>query len=167
MAKLDKLVEKASEHLDDGEEVVSAVLGQYETERAGQDSVRKGVLVATDRRVVLYAKKLGGYELESFPYDNISSIEMGKQMVMGHSIKLFASGNEVRLKWIDKKQDVPVFISAVRGRMKGGIGSGTGAPAQAAEQDVSEQIRKLAQLRDDDILTDDEFQAKKTQLLGL
>jgi hypothetical protein len=32
---------------------------------------------------------------------------------------------------------------------------------------VSDQVRKLAQLRDEGLLTDEELQAKKTQLLGL
>lgn len=43
-------------------------------------------------------------------------------------------------------------------------------PAQAqvpAENDSLEQIKKLAELRDQGILTDAEFEAKKKQLLGL
>jgi hypothetical protein len=32
---------------------------------------------------------------------------------------------------------------------------------------VTDQLRKLANLRDEGILTDEEFQAKKAQLLGL
>lgn len=42
------------------------------------------------------------------------------------------------------------------------------APAQApAADDSIEQIKKLADLRDQGILTDAEFEAKKKQLLGL
>lgn len=163
MAKLDKLLAQAREHLDEGEETVSAVQGTYETKIAGNDSVRKGAFIATDRRLVFYAKKLTGYDLESYPYDHISSIEMSKSM-MGHQVTFFASGNKVHMKWIDAKQDVSGFISTVRTRMKGG--DGAGAPA-TAEPDVADQIRKLAQLRDDGILTEEEFQAKKAQLLGL
>jgi hypothetical protein len=165
VAKLDKLIAQAREHLEEGEDVVSAVQGTYETKIAGSDSVRKGAFIATDRRLVFYAKKLTGYDLESYPYDHISSIEMGKTM-MGHHIKFFASGNEARMKWIDQKQDVSGFIAMVRARMKGGAGNGASAPA-TAEPDASDQIRKLAQLRDDGLITDEEFQAKKAQLLGL
>ena len=40
-------------------------------------------------------------------------------------------------------------------------------PAQpSAEPDVADQIRKLASLRDEGLLSDDEFEAKKTELLG-
>ena len=165
VAKLDKLLTQAREHLDEGEDVVSAVQGTYETKIAGNDTVRKGAFIATDRRLVFYAKKLTGYDLESYPYDHISSIETGKGM-MGHQITFFASGNKVHMKWIDAKQDVPGFISTVRARMKGGAGDGAAAVA-SSEPDVSDQIRKLAQLRDEGLVTDEEFQAKKAQLLGL
>jgi hypothetical protein len=165
VAKLDKLIAQAREHLDEGEDVVSAVQGTYETKIAGNDSVRKGAFIATDRRLVFYAKKLTGYDLESYPYDHISSIEMGKSM-MGHQVTFFASGNKVHMKWIDGKQDVAGFISTVRARMKGGArgGADTGA---TPEPDLSDQIRRLAQLRDEGLVTEEEFQAKKAQLLGL
>jgi hypothetical protein len=40
------------------------------------------------------------------------------------------------------------------------------APVAPAEDDVIEQLQKLAQLRDQGILTDAEFQAQKAKLLG-
>jgi hypothetical protein len=165
MSKLEKLLSQAQEHLEDNEQVLTAVQGAYEVKRMGSDSARKGALIATDRRVVFYAKKMTGYDLESFPYDHISSIDMSKGMT-GHSITLYASGNKTHIKWIDKKQDVPGFVSTVRGRMKGGTGDGAAAPA-TSEPDAADQIRRLGQLRDEGLLTEEEFQAKKAQLLGL
>jgi hypothetical protein len=41
------------------------------------------------------------------------------------------------------------------------------APAPAAEPDVTEELTKLAQLHSQGILTDEEFSAKKAQLLGI
>lgn len=40
------------------------------------------------------------------------------------------------------------------------------APAAAPQPDVTDQLRKLAALRDDGILTDEEFAAQKAKLLG-
>jgi hypothetical protein len=164
--KLDKLVGKAQEHLDEGEEVLKAIVGSYETRRMGQDSVRKGMLAATNRRLLFYAKKMGGYDLESFPYENISSIEMGKQMVMGHHVKFFASGNEVKMKWIDDKTgSVAEFVTEVKRRMKGGSPAETPA-APSLQPDLADQLRRLGELRSEGLLTEDEFQAQKQKLLG-
>ena len=38
-----------------------------------------------------------------FPYKTITSIEMGKGMT-GEHVKFFASGNDVKLKWIDRDE---------------------------------------------------------------
>jgi uncharacterized membrane protein YeaQ/YmgE (transglycosylase-associated protein family) len=42
---------------------------------------------------------------------------------------------------------------------------GRGAPQPAARRDVSEQLQKLAELRDEGVLSDEEFEAKKAELL--
>lgn len=48
------------------------------------------------------------------------------------------------------------------------LGTLLGRPGQAAtpRRDVSEQLQKLAELRDDGVLSEDEFEAKKAELLG-
>ena len=41
------------------------------------------------------------------------------------------------------------------------------APAPAAEPDYMAELEKLAQLKNQGVLTEDEFQAKKAQILGI
>jgi hypothetical protein len=164
MAKIDKLLGQLAEHLENGERVDAAVAGTYETKIMGSDSVRTGIMAATDRRLVFYAKKLMGFEIESFPYANISSFEASKGM-MGHAFRFAASGNDVHLKWVNAG-DVPGFTAIMRER------AGQRPPALpevAAAQPLSpvEELRQLAELRDAGIVTPEEFEAKKRQLLGL
>jgi hypothetical protein len=53
-------------------------------------------------------------------------------------------------------------------RNKNNAAQAAPAPAQqSASGDAIEQIKQLAELRDQGILTDAEFEAKKKQLLGL
>jgi hypothetical protein len=166
MAKLEKLVDQATEHLDEGEEILAVVKGTYETKKMGNDWNRAGILVATDHRVVFYAKKIGGYDLEVFPYKGISSIESGKGMT-GHHLTFFASGNKVHLKWIDKKSDTPAFVSLVKTKMTHAHTPSPSAPAgPESSEDVADQIRKLAQLRDEGLVTPEEFEAKRTELIA-
>lgn len=159
MAKIDRLTEKAKEHLNPNENIEAIVMGAYETEILGGDSVRNGIFIATNKRLVFYAKKLMGYELEDFPLSNISSIESGKNM-MGHTISFFASGNKVKMKWINDGE-IKKFVEFVRSK----IGKET-ANTESREISIPDQIEKLSKLKDKGILTDVEFQTKKQELLS-
>lgn len=162
MAKIDKLIEKSREHLQGGEEIKAVVMGSYETKILGQDSVRNGILIMTQNRIVFYGTKmLGGYEMEAFPVSKISSIEMGKG-ILGHSVTFFSSGNKCHMKWI-KEGDVPQFIKLAQleiGKEVKPISS------SVSGMDIPDQIRKLSDLKDKGILTEDEFSGKKTELLS-
>ena len=160
MAKLDKLLDGAQAHLDPTEEVQHAVAGLYATKLFGNDSARRGSLIATDRRLVFYAKKIGGHDLESFPYENISSIESGKNMLTGGHVSFFASGNSVKMTSI-KADAMEPFVAYVRSRM----GKPSSTPA-ANGASLADELKKLADLRDAGVLSPDEFATQKAKLLG-
>jgi len=159
MGKLKKLTTKAKEHLESDEEILKGIVGAYETKILGKDSVRNGIFLATNKRIVFYAKKLTGYDMEIFPYSTISSIEMGKGL-MGHKINFFASGNKASMKWI-KEGDVQGFIEEVKNRI--GKKEETKAPA---EETITDKIEKLAKLKGQGILSEEEFEQKKKELLA-
>lgn len=160
MASLEKLKEKAREYLEPEENIIEAVKGSYETKRFGKDSVRDGAFLATNKRVIFYAKKLTGYDLEIFPYSTISSIEMGKG-IMGHKIKFFASGNQASMKWI-KQGNVQKFVNEVKNRI--GKKEEVVIPPKI-ELDIPDQIKKLSDLKEQGILSEEEFETKKKELL--
>ena len=159
MARIDTLLRQAKQHFDPQETPIATVMGAYETKIMGKDSVRNGVLVATDKRVIFYAKKMFGFDLEVFPYSNISSIEMGKGF-MGHKITFFASGNRISMKWIKQGQ-----IQELVEHVKAAMGKKEQALASPAP-DIPGQIQKLAALKENGILTEEEFQTKKSELLS-
>ena len=166
MAKVEKLLEQARAHLEADEEVLFSILGAYEAKVLGSDSVRNGVLIATDRRLVFYAKKLGGYDLESFPYRQISSFEGGKSM-MGHHVKIFASGNNVQVKWM--KSDISQLMSIVREKMHAQQvhSAPVAQPVPAIpDEDHGAALRKLAALRDEGLITPEEYESKRAEVLA-
>lgn len=162
MASLDKLKKKSQEHLEPGEEIKAAVKGYYETKRMGQDSVRGGAFLATDRRLVFYASKMMGYDLESFPYENISSFEQGSGFT-GGKIAFFASGNKASMKNI-KDGDLEEFVAFVKSKMGKPAGGGDGGGGTQAAS-IPDQIKQLADLNEAGVLSDEEFQEKKAELL--
>ncbi|MDE2752652.1 MAG: hypothetical protein F4151_11385 [Gammaproteobacteria bacterium] len=162
MAKLDKQLERAREHFDEGEKPLQTVLGAYETSIMGQDTVRNGIFIATDRRLLFYAKKLTGYDFEALPYSNISSMEMGKNL-MGHYISFFASGNSCKMKWI-KAGDVRAFVDTVNAQMA--AAKSNAEPASEQPADPVDQLERLGKLHAAGVLTEAEFSAKKAEILA-
>lgn len=161
MAKEEKLLGGLAGHLEDGETPQAWCVGAYETKVMGQESVRTGVLAATDRRLVFFAKKLTGFDFESFPFANVTSFEQSKGM-MGGKIQFIASGNTVSMKWIKDPAALAKLVAAVRAAQHGNGPVGVGAPAAP---DAADQIRSLAALRDEGLLTSEEFETKKRGLL--
>lgn len=111
MAGRDKTLEHFSQHLLDDEIIVADVFGTYEGKILGKDALRNGVLVATNHRVVFYTKKLFGYELETFYYNRMSSVQGGKNF-FGEFVTIVTTGNTASLKWI-KAGETKVFVDYV------------------------------------------------------
>lgn len=149
MSKADRLLEEIRSHLDPGEHIVAGVMGTFE----GKQFHMAGTMVATERRVVFFSTKLTGFDIESFPYERISSFEQGKNMV--------ASGNTAEPKWIHRDSDMDGFVAYVRTAM---AKKPDAVAASVGPIDVADQIRQQAGLRDAGLLTEEEFTAKKTEL---
>lgn len=162
MAGYNSNLKAVEAHLDQGETIIASCYGAYETKVMGQDGVRNGVFLATEKRVVFFAKKLMGYDMESFPLSKVSAIEMSKGL-MGKSINMKMSGNDAKIKWVNKG-DPEKVVAYVREHM--GETSAPQAAPQAAADDIPAQIQKLASLKDAGILTEEEFATKKAELLA-
>lgn len=157
--KDEKILNEAKSHLESNEEVIDYVVGYFKSSLMGNDFPRKGIFLATESNLFFYGKKTFGYKTESFPYSNISSMETGK-FGEGHSITLFASGNKVEIIGVTSP-NVQEFISFLKGKI------GKKNESKAQNISVADELKKFADLRDAGILTDEEFEAKKKQLLGI
>lgn len=163
MANYKRSLALVQEHLDEKESIQASVFGAYEVKIMGSDSVRNGIFAATDKRLIFFAKKLFGYDFESFPYKNISSIEKSKGM-MGHTITFFASGNKAKMKWINLG-DIDKFTQFINSRIGNPTENETKMELKSPD-DIPTQIEKLSNLKDKGILTEEEFSNKKNQLLS-
>ena len=148
----------AKEHFEPDETVISTIYGVHDTWAIAA----AGIFVATNQRLIFYSKKLTGFELEVFPYKNISSIEMGKNL-MGHHIRFFAAGNKVSMKWI-KTGGVQEFVEAIKSRMAGSSSPGP-TPTQTPDDPLA-QLEKLSKLRAAGVVTKEEFASKKDEILS-
>lgn len=143
------------------DEIIEKIVqGLYET--------KQGVLVATNKRLIFVDKGLiYGLHVEDFPYNKITSIQYKTGLILGE-IAIFAAGNRADIRNIVKRQ-ARNFCDYVRARMTE-IKENASYPLekhQNSSEDLADQIRKLAALKDQGFLTEEEFSAKKKKLLGI
>lgn len=138
-------------HLWEGETVMAMTAGNY-----GRGT---GLVVLTDRRLMFVQDGIMSKQSEDFPLDKISSVQWSSGLALG-TITIFASGNKAEIKNVNKA-DGKSIVDTVRAR----LASPPAAPPNGGP-DVMEQIRKLADLRDAGILSEDEFATKKAELLS-
>ena len=165
--KIDKLLDLfEKDHLELNETPLAVVMGDYESAAMGQQ-VRAGIFIATNQRVVLFIKKLFGYELESFPYSSIASLESSKKF-LGHRIRFFTSGNKCTMSHITEHRlkDINGFIEIIRNNMGVSPSTSLNETDQDESDDIPSQIEKLSHLKLKGILTEEEFDSKKKELLA-
>lgn len=124
-----------------------------------------GILVATDRRLIFIDKgMLGGLRVEDFAYDKISSIEYNTSWVSGQII-IYASGNKAVIEQVAKDQ-CRSFCDNVRALIDA-VSSHSRVTPEQPSQDYVAELERLAELKNRGIITEEDFLAKKKQLLGL
>lgn len=161
--KQQKEIDQARHVLADGEQILDVTTGMGKVRRMGQETHRNGGLLVTDRRVIFYSKKIGGYEMSDHTYGLLTSLDYKKGIVSGN-INLNASGDHYHISMVPK-DDVERVAQCIRSQM----GAVTAHPASAsasAAPDLADQLTRLAALRDQGILTEDEFAAQKAKLLS-
>lgn len=104
-----------------------------------------------------------GYDLEVFPFEKITSIEQSKGL-MGHKITFFASGNKSTIKWINEGNvdQFYTYVNSMIGKQKNKEQAFITVPVD----DIPTQIKKLSDLKDSGILTEEQFEKKKIELLN-
>lgn len=145
-----------------GESIEEATTGMIKVRRMGTNTERNGTIAVTDRRLVLFTKKVGGYDMQDFAYAMIASVDH-KRGMMGGNLTINAAGDQTHVSMVPK-DDIETIAHAIREKVNA---SRSGPAAVVAPLDPMDQLKKLAELRDAGVISSDEFDAKKKQLLGL
>lgn len=144
--------------IPEGEEIFGLVQGVY---NGGQ-----GILVATDRRLLFVDKGLlYGLKVEDFGLDKVTSIQIETGLIFA-DIKIMASGNIAKITNVEKTGG-RAFCEKVRAKLSEPKASAAPVTVVHQQVDVADQLGKLAALKDQGILTQEEFDAQKKKLLGL
>lgn len=130
-----------------------------------------GMLVATDQRLIFIYKGFMSLGIEDFPYDKITSVEYKTGWASG-DIVIHGSGNRVKIANIVNEECAP-FVDWVRNYMneyKSDAPTRKSAPVIEAAEDrtdkVIKQLKELGELKNQGILTEEEFQSEKAKILS-
>ncbi len=167
-------VDELPKVLWDDESIRGALQGSY-----GGGS---GLLVATDRRLVFVNKKFIGVKVEDFAYDKVTSIQY-ELNILSADVKIFASGNAAEIESALPKHQVREFCEVVRGMISAaaasihatdasvGVVAETAPPGSAGKGgtagvvEMADALERLAQLRVQGLLSEEEFEEQKRRLL--
>ena len=106
-------------------------------------------------RVAKFQKRWTGNVNEEIPIKNVSSVEVSKGLLP--TVTVYASGNNMTFK-------VGVEASKIATTIRELISQGSSGQAVI---DPVVQVEKLAQLLEKDLITREEFDKKKREILGL
>lgn len=150
---------------------------RIEWERKGMSTKAKGILAASTAGMSYLATGFTGkQDVEMIPIKNVSSIT-SKKGVVNTQVSIITTGNTLDMNISHK--EAALLKDLVQNLMLTGDAPAPSLPlAQAApvaapvaaapaQVDVASELQKYAALRDQGIITDDDFDAKKRQLLGL
>lgn len=138
---------------------------EFETLIQGVYNDGFGILCATNRRLIFIDKKIFfGIKIEDFSYDKISSISYETGLIHG-KIKIYASGNQAELKQATKAF-VKEFVDHVRSKLTDSVKHKMGSEKQNQSIDKISALERLAKLKKDGILSEEEFQREKQAILN-
>jgi hypothetical protein len=143
------------EHINQGENILGHTRGFY--------NGTTWLICVTDRRLLFLDRNIGwGMKTTEIPLTSVGSVNYETKL-MGGNITVTASGSEKHIGKMKKQdvKDIAALISDAAEKVN------SASPA-AAIQEVSkmDELKKLAELKDSGILTDEEFNEQKAKLLS-
>ncbi len=164
--EIENLTNALKQKIPQDETIVVVVEGVLETFVLGN-----GIFAATDKRLIIYQKQSKVKTLLVFGYDTIYAVET-KSSWTGTSIiitsdKEIVSDEKIRIKHINEQDEaVEQFTEYIREKQaEDAEPSPSESNPPEPTPDIANQIRELAELKDQGILTEEEFNTKKQDLL--
>lgn len=157
-ARNEKLVAKSDEKArikaeKQGFEVEDALFVAIDLEISA--SHHSPVVILYPNRVAKMQKKLTGVNIEEIPIEKISSLELSKGMLP--TVKIHTSGNSLTFK--TDAVNGAEMVKRIRSIMNT-------SKEPSATVDAVSQLEKLASLLEKGLISREEFDKKKTDLLG-
>tara|TARA_B100001027_G_C16135875_1_gene271416 strand:+ start:125 stop:661 length:537 start_codon:yes stop_codon:yes gene_type:complete len=147
------------EVINEGENILGHTRGFYDG--------NTWLICVTNRRLLFLDKgMLVGMKSTEIPLDSVGSVNYETKM-LGGNITVTASGQEKHIGKMRKQdvKDVANLISEAAAKMKKEIHGNPGG-GQESNTSKMDELKKLAELKDSGVLSEEEFNAEKAKLLS-
>ena len=124
----------------------------------------KGLFVLTDHRVLFLQEGMVRSSQESMPIDLITGCAIKKGLL--HSQIKTTGAQSTEVVYEVNKADAEAFVGELKGLLTDRAHGAIKTKAPSIAGGVAEELGKLAALRDQGVLTEEEFTAQKAKLLG-
>ncbi len=129
------------------------------------DNKKCGVFAVTDKRIFICNNVMGQSEFKEIALNQIQSIDDAGNAIIGTSQLRIKGLTEIFI--IDLNRSQRKHLTEVKEIISSASNKQQSAPAAAPAQDIPEQLEKYKELLDKGVITQEDFEAKKRQLLGL
>lgn len=169
-----KLQLRGIDRVLEGEEIIDAIYGNVDRNTGGiKQEKEMSSLVLTPTRVILYHNKvIGGHSSIDYPLRSIHSIDLNVGFIYA-DIKIHSGNDILKMEKVGKTiaepfvKNVKTLISKANASTPNVHVSQVSQDSSGTHIDIADQIKKLADLKIQGILTEEEFTAQKKRLLGL
>jgi hypothetical protein len=110
--------------LHEGGAIIDITTGVAIIRRGRSHTKRRASAIVTDRRVLIFSKKLGGHQVQDYAYGLLTGVDYKKGLSYGH-LDLRAAGDSATVQQINKGE-VERIAEAIRHRMA--LAHPTGSP---------------------------------------
>jgi len=158
--------------------VVKSILSSDETVICGYQQAGLGGKVsglesvfATDRRLIRVKPKTLGLraDVEDYQYKDMANVKLNKGIIRSSiSIVMRFNSEPVKIEKIPSEGTEKIFKiiqEGVAGRSEAGIMTGVQNTGPSTQANTADKIRQLKELKDSGLISEEEFQKKKTDIL--
>lgn len=159
----EKKIKNAESQVRDDENILYIAPSNATIRTGRQKKKLPGILVITDKRVFFYSKVLFIVSTESFNLKDLNSIESSSTGISGSYITLNTNTKSMDVLISHKRKvahEIIQLLDTAMDNAKNKFQSGSN------QTDNIEQIAKLAKLKEQGILSEQEFEKKKQELLN-
>ena len=128
----------------------------------GEHDGSRGLIAVTDRRVMFVDDGIVRTRVEELPHEEIASVECSSSIRSG-TLTILASAGQVVFENVMPRRQAEEVAELIRARMGAEPAQ---APPSPPAGDPFETLRKLGELRDAGVLTQDEFDEHKRSILS-